>query len=332
MNARLSLPQRGREPGDILGTMDAYREGDARWRDGKCFSLVYFAGEAHEKLLIEAHEKFFMENALNPMAFKSLKRMEAEVVQMTASMFHGPPEAVGTMTSGGTESILMAVKTYRERARAKWPWIRRPEIVAPRTIHVAFDKAAHYFGLTLRHAPISIDGRVDIDAMRGLINRNTVMLAASAPHYPHGVLDVLRGHRAVNRRRLLLPVDVPAALAQSIGRWGNWFNQELYGKPTSVPWALQIDSANGYASGTTFHPTFLYESLWALALCGVLLLVQGRYQLAAGRLLGVYLIGYGTGRFWIEGLRIDRAHSLGGLRLNQWVALSAVVALSLIHI
>ena len=145
------------------------------------------------------------------------------------------------------------------------------------------------------------------------------------------VVGILVGAWQAKRRgvrpAVALTFAMPAiALAQSIGRWGNWFNQELYGKPTSVPWALQIDSANGYASGTTFHPTFLYESLWALALCGVLLLVQGRYQLAAGRLLGVYLIGYGTGRFWIEGLRIDRAHSIGGLRLNQWVALSAVVA------
>jgi sphinganine-1-phosphate aldolase len=99
-----------------------------------------------------AHERFFMENALNPMAFKSLKRMEAEVVQMTASMLHAPPDAVGTMTSGGTESLLMAVKTYRERARAKRPWVRSPEMVAPDTIHVAIDKAAHYFGVKLRRA------------------------------------------------------------------------------------------------------------------------------------------------------------------------------------
>jgi len=117
------------------------------------------------------------------------------------------------------------------------------------------------------------------------------------------------------------------ALAQAIGRWGNWWNQELFGKPTDLPWALEIDNEHlppGYAPGTTFHPTFLYESFWNLLLCGFLLWVQKRYQLAAGRLLGVYLIGYGIGRFWIEGLRIDPSHELGGLRWNQWVALAAI--------
>lgn len=117
----------------------------------------------------------------------------------------------------------------------------------------------------------------------------------------------------------------PIALAQAIGRWGNWFNQELYGRATDLPWAVRIDHPTGYPPGSTFHPTFLYESLWTLMLCVVLLWMQHRYRLAAGRLLGVYLIGYGAGRFWIEGLRIDPAHTPGGLRFNQWVALLAVI-------
>jgi prolipoprotein diacylglyceryl transferase len=119
------------------------------------------------------------------------------------------------------------------------------------------------------------------------------------------------------------------ALAQAIGRWGNWFNQELFGRPTDLPWALEIDDAHlpaGYPSGTTFHPTFLYESLWNLVLCGLLLWVDRRLRLGPGRLFAVYLIGYGSGRFWIEGLRIDPASEVAGLRWNQWVALAAVVA------
>ncbi len=149
---------------------------------------------------------------------------------------------------------------------------------------------------------------------------------------PGGLLaGILAGAWQAKRRGIrpavVLTFGAPAiALAQSIGRWGNWFNQELYGKATDLPWALEIDNPNGYPPGTTFHPTFLYESLWNLALCGVLLWIQRRYRLAAGRLLGVYLIGYGTGRFWIEGLRIDPANSAGGLRLNQWVALAAIAA------
>jgi prolipoprotein diacylglyceryl transferase len=113
-------------------------------------------------------------------------------------------------------------------------------------------------------------------------------------------------------------------LAQAIGRWGNWWNQELFGKATTLPWALRIDANHlpvGYSPGTTFQPTFLYESLWNLALCVVLLRIDRKFTLRPGRLFAMYLVGYATGRFWVEGLRIDPAHTAGGLRLNQWVAL-----------
>ncbi len=118
------------------------------------------------------------------------------------------------------------------------------------------------------------------------------------------------------------------ALAQSIGRWGNYFNQELYGRPTTLPWGLEIDAEHlldGYAVGTLFHPTFLYESLWSLGLCLVLLPIDKRWRPAPGQLFVMYVMGYGIGRFWVEGLRIDRADEFAGLRLNQWVALAAVV-------
>ncbi|HWL43792.1 MAG TPA: prolipoprotein diacylglyceryl transferase [Ilumatobacter sp.] len=118
-------------------------------------------------------------------------------------------------------------------------------------------------------------------------------------------------------------------LAQAIGRWGNWFNQELYGRPTDLPWALEIDPAHnaGHPEGTTFHPAFLYESLWNLALCGVLLWIDRRWgnRLAPGKLLAVYVLGYGVGRLWIESLRIDPASELGGLRWNQWMAMALIV-------
>jgi prolipoprotein diacylglyceryl transferase len=118
-------------------------------------------------------------------------------------------------------------------------------------------------------------------------------------------------------------------LAQAIGRWGNYFNQELYGRPTDLPWALEIDDENivgGHPPGTTFHPTFLYESLWNLGLCGLLLAIDRSRRLAPGALMGVYLVGYGIGRFWVEGLRIDEADEIAGLRWNQWMALIFVVA------
>ena len=124
---------------------------------------------------------------------------------------------------------------------------------------------------------------------------------------------------------------VPAiAVAQAIGRWGNWWNQELFGSPTTLPWGLNISDyrtvKNGYPVDTLFHPTFLYESLGCLALAFVLIALEKRLQPAPGRILAWYVMGYSALRFGIEGLRIDPAHSAGGLRLNQWVSLGAFSA------
>lgn len=156
---------------------------------------------------------------------------------------------------------------------------------------------------------------------------------------PGGLLaGVLVGVWAARRRGVSVPAACTAAapaiaLGQAIGRWGNWFNQEIYGRPTDLPWALEIDDAHlpggapsaTYPSGTTFHPTFLYESLWCLGLCVVLIQIDKRVRLRPGRLLAVYVAGYAMGRFWIEGLRIDPANSGGGWRLNQWTAAIAFV-------
>jgi prolipoprotein diacylglyceryl transferase len=152
---------------------------------------------------------------------------------------------------------------------------------------------------------------------------------------PGGILfGALAATWAFKRRGIRPAVGLSAAapslaLAQSIGRWGNWWNQELFGKPTTLPWGLRIDPDKippGYAPGTTFHPTFLYESLWNFALCILLLWIDRRFKLRPGRLFAMYVVGYAAGRFWVEGLRIDPAHTTGGLRLNQWVALAAGAA------
>ena len=142
---------------------------------------------------------------------------------------------------------------------------------------------------------------------------------------------------AIRRRGLPVAVALDCAapaipLAQSIGRWGNWWNQELFGGPTKLPWALRINAAHipaGYAEGTTFHPTFLYESLANLALCLALVALSRKVKLRMGHLMASYIIGYGIIRFFVEGLRIDTAHHVGGLRWNQWVALIAIVGAGL---
>ena len=150
----VTIPARGIPHEELLADMAKFRERDADWKGGRVFSLVYYGGDAHHEFLQKAHNLYFAENALNPMAFASLRRMEAEVVRMTASMLNGGPETVGTMTSGGTESVLMSVKTARDRARATSKRITKPNLVVPETIHVAFDKAASYFGLEIRYSRV----------------------------------------------------------------------------------------------------------------------------------------------------------------------------------
>jgi prolipoprotein diacylglyceryl transferase len=113
-------------------------------------------------------------------------------------------------------------------------------------------------------------------------------------------------------------------LAQAIGRWGNYFNQELFGGPTTLPWGLRIDVVHrpvDYLTTTTFHPTFLYECLWCIGVALVVVWADRRFTLGHGRAFFLYVIGYTIGRGWIEHLRVDPAHRIGPLRLNDWVSL-----------
>lgn len=154
---------------------------------------------------------------------------------------------------------------------------------------------------------------------------------------PGGMLaGVLVGIWAARRLGLDLPGVIDAVvpglpLAQAIGRWGNWFNQELFGGPTDLPWALEIDPEHRparYATEATFHPTFLYESLWNLALVALLVWVDRKRVVRPGSLIAVYVAGYATGRLWIEAMRIDPASHILGVRVNIWTSLIAL-ALSL---
>ena len=120
------------------------------------------------------------------------------------------------------------------------------------------------------------------------------------------------------------------AIAQAIGRWGNWFNQELFGRPTTLPWALEVSNnvavKAGYMAGTTFHPTFLYESVGCIVLAWLLIRLERRITPARGRLFAWYVVGYTVLRFGTESIRIDSAHHVGGMRLNQWVAIGVFAA------
>ncbi|MFD7506940.1 prolipoprotein diacylglyceryl transferase [Streptomyces sp. NPDC059850] len=134
------------------------------------------------------------------------------------------------------------------------------------------------------------------------------------------------------RRGIPLPAYADAiapgiALAQAIGRWGNWFNQELYGKATTLPWGLKIDADpdTGRVAGT-YHPTFLYESLWCVGVALLVIWADRRFKLGHGRAFALYVASYTVGRFWIEYLRVDDAHHILGLRLNDWTSIVVFLA------
>ena len=203
----MKLPERGTPRDALLERMRTLRAEDADWRGGRTFSLVYHAGEEHERLIGEATTMFLSENGLSPNAFPSLRRFEAEVLAMAADLFNGPT-ARGSMTSGGTESILMAVKTARDYARARRPEVTAPELLVPVTAHPAFDKAAHTVGVKVVHAPVGPDFRADVGAMTAAITPNTVLMVGSAPAYPHGVMDPIPELAAAAAERgILFHVD-----------------------------------------------------------------------------------------------------------------------------
>ncbi len=204
----IKLPSQRRPRENILSEMRQLREHDVKWREGKVWSLVFNAGDEVTELLKQAYTMFFSENGLNPTAFPSLKKFEAEVVAMTASLLGGDDRTAGNMTSGGTESILMAVKTAREWARSTTPSNTAPEMILPATAHPAFDKAAHYFSIKAVRVPVGPDFCADVAAVQAAITPNTILMVGSAPSYPQGVVDPIAELAPVAQERgLLFHVD-----------------------------------------------------------------------------------------------------------------------------
>lgn len=167
--------------------------GDAKWREGKTAVYVFNAGEDVARVQKEAYTMYMSENGLGPLAFPSLKQMEDEVVGMGLSLLHGSEDACGTLTSGGTDSITMAVKAARDYALANDFTDKEVEgklnLVAPWSAHPAFDKAAKMMSLEVRRIPLREDLLADVDAMADAIDKNTIMLVGSAPSFPYGLID-----------------------------------------------------------------------------------------------------------------------------------------------
>ncbi|SAM03489.1 hypothetical protein [Absidia glauca] len=161
----------------------------ADWKGGRVSGTIYHGGDELTELLAEAYRMFAVANPLHPEVFPGIRRMEAESVAMVLAMYNAPSTGCGTMTSGGTESIVMACKTYRDMYK-DLKGIRDPEMVVPITIHAAFMKAAGYFNIKLITVPVDpITYKVDIHRMAKAITKNTVMIAGSAVNFPHGIDD-----------------------------------------------------------------------------------------------------------------------------------------------
>jgi glutamate/tyrosine decarboxylase-like PLP-dependent enzyme len=183
----MTLPDTGRDRAALHEEMELRRQGDADWAEGRTWSLVYSAGEEVHEVRDEAYREFASENALNPLAFPSVLGFENEVVGMVADMMNGP-DAVGNVTSGGTESILCASYAARERARAV-DGVTEPRMVMAETAHPAWEKAAHYLGFEAVRTPARDDWRADPEAIAEAVDDRTALVVVSAPSYPHGVVD-----------------------------------------------------------------------------------------------------------------------------------------------
>ena len=182
------IPATGMSAQNIVTSFDEMSAHDVQWRDGKAFSLAYNAGPEVLAVAEEAYRRFSGANALNTAAFPSLRQMQGEVIEMAGVWLGSPTDAAGYFTSGGTESILMAVKAARDQFRTENE-VTHPNIVLPTSAHAAFDKAAAYFGVELRRVDVLPNWRADVVAMAERIDKNTIMIVGSAPQYPQGVVD-----------------------------------------------------------------------------------------------------------------------------------------------
>jgi glutamate/tyrosine decarboxylase-like PLP-dependent enzyme len=198
----MTIPKQGMPVEAVRGALDALRRADGDAGGARLFSLVYPTRDDVLEVAKDAYMRFFSENALNPMTFPSLAKLEGDVVGAALALLHAPDAACGSMTSGGSESLLLAVKTARDWARAERPEVGEPEMLLPVTAHPALLKAAHLVGVRPVLVPVTPAFVADVDAARALATDRTILVVASAPQYPHGVVD---------------PVAELAALAASRG-------------------------------------------------------------------------------------------------------------------
>ena len=235
---RARLPEKSEDWNHLRARLTALGADDVDWRNKKSAVYVFHPGDDVLEVAKEAYALYQSENALGPAAFPSLRRMEEEVVGIALNLFHCPEEGeetgAGNMTSGGTESIILATKSCRDAASARGIDVRGASIVVPRTAHLAFDKAAHYLGLEVRRVEVTSDYLADPEAMRAAMDDRTIMLVGSAPCFPYGLVD---------------PIPALSELALERGVWlhvdacvGGYFNPFAELEGVDLPeWDFRVE-------------------------------------------------------------------------------------------
>lgn len=199
-----TFPNKSTSVHELLDTIKSKRTKDIDWRKGRAFCLIYHPGDEREEGIKQIFDQYYADNALNPTATPSIVELETETVSMCADLFHGDENVCGNVTTGGTESILLAVKTARDWAKQHRPHITQPHVVIPESAHPAFMKAFHYFNIDFTVTKTGKDFSADIAATEAAIASNTILLVGSAPAYPYGVMDPIVDIAALAKRKNLL--------------------------------------------------------------------------------------------------------------------------------
>ena len=226
------LPKHGSSHDDVMARLKAMQVNDGDYHNARTWGLIYNAGPEVDAMVQAAGSHVMLENALNPFVFPSLKEMQRDIVAMSVGLLNGGDDAGGSMTSGGTESIFMAVKTARDKARAE-RGVRDAKMIMPRTAHPAFVKAAHLLDVEYVHMPFGDDLRTRADSLGGMIDDRTVLCVGSAPNYPFGMVDPIPEMAAV-ASAAGVPFHVDACLG---GFMLPWLERLEYDIP---PWDFRV--------------------------------------------------------------------------------------------
>ena len=242
------IPEQGRDAAELLNEIDARHAEDIDWRGGRAFSLVYNVDDhTHEDLIAQVGVRYLPDNALNPFKYPSVLQMELDVIAMTADLVGTAPNA-GAMTSGGTESIFLAVQVARDHARARGT--AEPQILTPSTAHPAFAKAAKYLDVDQVRVPVGPDGRADVAATEAAITDRTALIVGSAPCYPYGLIDPIPELAGLAVERDLL-FHTDACLGGWLLPWLERLGEEIPPWDFRVPGVTSI-SADIHKYGYTF--------------------------------------------------------------------------------